>query len=184
MNLANCLRGVTDSTGDLKDQINNSIEMVSNALTESKNIASNLLPVTIKGRGLVSGLRDICENNNLVNGELKINLYTQDMPVDLPQMVEINVFRICQELITNTIKHSKASVADLQLFHRDNMLVIQMVDNGVGFDQLTLKGDGLGIRNIQNRIELLSGEMTIDTSHGKGCTFTFHIPLQNSFDKS
>ena len=180
MNLAMCSRSVTPGSGLLKDQIDHSIQMVSNALTESKNIASNLLPVTIKGRGLVSGLRDICDNNNLVNTQMKINLYAHDIPSGLPQMVEINAFRICQELITNTIRHSGASLADLQLFHRDNMLVIQMVDNGIGFNQSAIKGNGLGIRNIQNRINLLSGEMNIDTSPGKGCTFTFHIPLQNS----
>ena len=184
MNLNMCLQNPASQEGTLKKQINTSIEMVSNALTESKNIASNLLPVTIKGRGLVSGIRDICDNNNLVNKDMKINLYTQDIPLALPQMVEINVFRICQELITNCIKHSKSSLADLQLFHRDEMLVIQMSDNGVGLDPLALKSNGLGIRNIQNRVELLAGEITVDSSPGKGCTFTFHISLQNTVDKN
>ena len=152
--------------------------MVQKALVESKNIAFNLLPVTISEMGMLNGIREICENNNGANPGLKINFYTTDIPAVLPQMVEINVFRICQEMITNIIKHAGATVASLQIFFRNNTLVIQMEDNGKGFNTLEINKKGLGLKSIETRVKLLAAEINIDSSPGNGTTITIHVPLK------
>ena len=152
--------------------------MVNDALAESKNIASDLLPLNFKERGLLNGIKEICSKNNQVSNCI-INFYSHDIPSKLPLIIEINVYRICQELITNSVKHSNATIINLQLFYRDSKLVIQVEDNGVGFNHLKTRDDGIGLRNIKNRVQLLQGEMVIDSSPGKGCTIIIDFLLNS-----
>ncbi len=181
INLALCLSSheVNESNGPLSKNIQTAADMVQKALTESKNIATDLLPVNIAGTGLLTGIQEICDNNNAANPVLKINFYSSGVPDELPGIIKINIFRISQELITNVIKHAEATTADLQIFFRDDTLVVQMVDNGKGIDANTKDKSGIGLKSIETRVKLLGGTMELDSSAGSGTTFTIHIPLEN-----
>jgi len=178
MNLNNSLQQLPDENGEARNNIQSSLKRVIEALDESKSLASGLLPLNMRDKGLVNGINEICDRNNNLQQGLTIQFFSSDIPSGLPAIVEINVYRICQELITNVIKHAKASTANLQLFYRDQSLVIQMEDNGTGINQPGVSGNGLGLKNIRSRVQLLSGEMNIDTGKGKGTTFIIHIPVK------
>ena len=176
MNLSLSLQQINGEHKALKTRIDTSLEMVIDALAESKNIASDLLPLNFKERGLLNGIREICEKNNQLS-DCIINFYAHDIPPQLPQIMEINVYRICQELITNCVKHARASFVNLQLFFRDGKLVMQVEDDGVGFNHHNPREGGIGLRNIKSRVQLLSGEIAIDSAPGKGCTIIIDFPL-------
>ena len=176
MNLSMSLLELNGEDEALKSRLTTSLEMVNDALSESKDIASDLLPLNFKERGLLNGINEICSKNNQI-AQCKINFYAHDIPAKLPLIIEINVYRICQELITNSVKHSQATLIDLQLFYRDDKLVIQIEDNGVGFNHIKHRDGGIGLKSIETRVQLLRGEMVIDSSPGNGCTIIIDFSL-------
>ena len=86
------------------------------------------------------------------------------------------MFRIIQELLTNIIKHSAATEAIVQFSEHENTLNIVVEDNGKGFDTNATK-TGIGLINIEKRIEKIDGEFVIDSSKGNGTTIILNIPI-------
>jgi signal transduction histidine kinase len=97
----------------------------------------------------------------------------------LENATEIALFRIIQELITNTIRHANASEANIHLTRHNDYLNIMVEDNGDGFDTngITLKADGMGIKSIDKRVAFLGGTMNIESERGQGSTVIIEIPL-------
>ncbi len=166
INLANLnseeLKGVTD--------------LVNSALYESKAMALNLMPLTLKENGLTESIKHICTKGNKP-GEQEITFSAHNIPEKLEPIVEINTYRICQELLNNALKYSKATKIFLQLFCRENKLIIQIEDNGVGFDKTKVKQDSLGMNTLKERVALLSGEIEIESAPNKGTNIFIELSL-------
>jgi signal transduction histidine kinase len=87
---------------------------------------------------------------------------------------EVNIFRIIQELVTNSIKHADATNIDVQISCRNKVMQITVEDNGRGFDAHSIKDDGIGLKNIESRVDYLHG--TIDLiSNIQGTSTTIEI---------
>jgi two-component system sensor histidine kinase UhpB len=86
------------------------------------------------------------------------------------------IYRIVQEQINNISKHAKAKTIIIHLKAKDAHLNLSITDDGVGFDT-TKKDNGIGLRNIQSRVEFYSGNMNIISSPGQGCRLEVTIPL-------
>lgn len=91
---------------------------------------------------------------------------------------KINIYRLIQESLQNTIKHSEATSAEVRLFSDNNFILLSLKDNGKGFD-LNSKKDGIGFKNMKNRISSLKGHFEIETSP-KGTICTFRIPINDN----
>lgn len=92
--------------------------------------------------------------------------------------MEITIFRIIQELVTNTIKYASASEGTISITQHDNMLNIIVEDNGIGFDPKTIeRTDGMGLESIERRVEHLQGDIEIDSVIGRGTSVIIDIPL-------
>ncbi len=92
----------------------------------------------------------------------------------LNDQINIGLFRICQELINNSIKHSKGSTIALTITEFNDKVSLYYQDDGVGIKNVKTR-EGFGIRNIKERVEVLSGEIVF-TSHG-GTQVEIEIPL-------
>jgi Signal transduction histidine kinase len=90
--------------------------------------------------------------------------------------IEIQIFRILQELLTNIIKHAKASEVIIQFSEIDDSFNIMIEDNGIGFNA-SEEFTGMGLKNIKDRMEHISGELMIDSSIENGTTIILKIPL-------
>ena len=89
--------------------------------------------------------------------------------------MQLEIFKIIQELITNTIKHAQADTVELHLnLAKNNTLNVIFEDNGVGFDA-EQQPYGLGLSNIQSRLEKIFGTLIIDTRKGRGTIFNIEI---------
>jgi signal transduction histidine kinase len=96
----------------------------------------------------------------------------------IPENKEIMLYRIVQELVNNTIKHARASSISLNLNKFDHKILVRYADNGSGFDTDKTKAEKtLGLKSIEDRINFLGGELTIESSKGKGSSFEFDFPL-------
>ena len=111
---------------------------------------------------------------------MKLSVMFTGSFIRLDQVYELGIYRICQELINNTLKHANANKSDLQLINSNHMLRIIYEDDGSGFSFSDIK-KGLGLTNIENRVKALGGEWIIDSTPGKGMTATIEIPL-NTYD--
>jgi signal transduction histidine kinase len=97
----------------------------------------------------------------------------------LNQHKEVNIYRIIQEILHNTIKHAQASLLIIKIVAEGDRLLLMTADNGQGFDYFSKVKDnpGLGLRNLQSRTEVMGGEFTCQSEPGKGTSFTIEIPL-------
>jgi signal transduction histidine kinase len=98
-----------------------------------------------------------------------------DIPATLPVQVSDQTFFIVQEAADNIIKHAHAAYAFVQLYCRDNELIISIEDDGIGFDFVNEKGRGLQI--LENRVAALRGSVEFSCDYGKGTGIMIVIPL-------
>lgn len=147
--------------------------LLEEAIYEVRNITGDLMPAILKDFGLKTALEKLCSNMSSGN-KTRFYFSAHNVMNNIPESVSFNIYRICQEILNNIIKHSEADEATVQLFVRDNELILQAEDDGKGFDlrKMKTKSDGLGLKSIENRVNLIHGTLDLDTSPNMGCSYT------------
>lgn len=149
------------------------------AIEESRNIALNLMPKAIDDFGLIPSLQSLFIQIEK-SGGLKITFYENlRNEVRLPRNVELNLYRITQEALNNTLKHAGASNIFVQLLLHKQEIIYTFEDDGKGFHfkNTTTESKGMGIKSINNRAMAMSGIFEMDSTPGKGTAITIQIPL-------
>ncbi len=157
----------------LRSGISSSINSILEAIQITRLTSHTLMPETLKKYGLRSAINDLLQRfNKTIIIEFESNLECR-----LPQIMEINIYRILCELISNSIKHSKATSIMISIFIVNNEIKVSYTDNGTGFDFLeTIKSTtGLGIVNIKNRVEFLKGKIQHRNSDGSSFLISFYL---------
>ncbi|WP_108866261.1 sensor histidine kinase [Aquimarina aquimarini] len=128
-------------------------------------------------QGLLPAIKNLAKKAS--NGKhLQIEVQGYGLEERLDNTLEISIFRIIQELITNIIKHADATEIQISLTNHDSLLNIIVEDNGKGFDAKILpEKDGMGLATIEKRIEHLEGTFEIDSTINKGTNIIINIPI-------
>lgn len=149
--------------------VNQSIlDATDKTLESARKIAHDLLPPILDKFGLKAAIEELADS---FSNSKKIHIaYSLKYPKGhLPPKKELHVFRIVQELINNSIRHGKAKSSRINLTVKENKLLFNYVDNGVGFNQKDVHHKkGIGIKNIESRVLLLEGTHTITSEKEKG----------------
>jgi signal transduction histidine kinase len=155
-----------------------SLDMLDSSIQEMRRVAHNLMPETLFRFGLDTALRDFCSNINS-SGVLQVNYQSFGMENFTPgQTVSISVYRVIQELVNNIIKHAEAGFVLVQITRSENFLLIDVEDNGKGFDtEMTENQPGMGWKNIRSRIEYLQGTIDLKSQPGNGASVHIEIRL-------
>ena len=142
-----------------------------------KEISYNLLPNTLARNGLIHAAEEYIDKINAVH-PLKIRFNYDDDP-GLSKEKEVNIYRIFQEVIHNTVKHARADKLEIEMKKQDNQLLLTMIDDGVGFnyEERSKNGSGLGLLNLQSRAEVLNARLLIESAKDKGTKYFFEIPI-------
>jgi two-component system NarL family sensor kinase len=150
---------------------------IAGLINRMKDISNDLMPVVLIKKGLARALENAADEINH-NGGLHVLFSTGKLP-ELPSPVAVNLYRICQEIMTNTIKHAQANELTIHLQQMEGKLVVTTVDDGKGFDHRhsSSQGRGYGLVNLHNRTEMLGGEMYVDSSPGNGTKYRIEIPI-------
>ena len=152
------------------------LETGQQALKEMRLLVHKLRPSLLDQEGL---LRALQHRLNAVEGRagVKNQLIIEDK-LDLSTEMEECLFYICQEALNNAIKHAAAAEVRVCLQqHEDGAVVLQVIDNGNGFDTTVMQASGgLGLTSMHERAELLGGQVSIHSVIGKGTTVTVHLP--------
>jgi two-component system sensor histidine kinase UhpB len=126
--------------------------------------------------GLIDSLNDLIENINATR-KLNVVLETKSFSeTSINTHQSLMVFRIIQEALNNAIKHARAKSVLIRISTQKNTLHLQIKDDGVGFEQHKIK-KGAGLNNIQNRVYLSNGLLSLETAPGNGCTINIKIPV-------
>jgi PAS domain S-box-containing protein len=175
-----------DNPKKVLDDLNRTKSLITKTIQEVRNIAQNLRPAVLDDLGLASALRNLSDEFNQTES-LTVRFDEYGLRGPYRPAVEIALFRICQEALSNIAKHAGASEAQIEVYDRETHLLAVIQDNGEGFDvkkMLNIKS-GNGLLNIKERAELVGGNIQIDSQEHRGTELIVEIPIQetqNFFD--
>jgi signal transduction histidine kinase len=165
-----------DVSEDKRNQLAERLKNLANeTYKEIRSIAHHKKFGTFINKGLVPSIQAIA---NQISSSHKLAIKVINVNVDkhISNTIEIQIFRIVQELLTNCIKHASATEVIIQFSEYDNVLNVIVEDNGKGFDSTT-NPLGYGLKNVKKRIEKIGGTLDIDATLGEGSTIILNIPL-------
>lgn len=179
--------GVGPYLTSLKHYIENKVEselkkaemkkIVDDTITEIRSMSNALMPSSIDDFGIGVTLTNFIES---LRKSTKIAIEYEDLTLQdgskITNHQAINLFRISQELINNSLKHSKAKNIRITLSEFDDFISLFYFDDGIGFDISTVKL-GLGINNIKERVAICNGKIAINSTLGK-TTFEIELPIE------
>lgn len=148
--------------------------LLQNALKDVRGISHNMSVGILHKYGLSEALQDLKETVE-GSGNMQLVLSLQGMN-RLPKHKAEEVYYIVREIVTNAIKHSQATELYIQSLTEEEILLLTVEDNGVGFD-VSLRAKGIGLTNIAARVHKIHAEMDIESSPGNGASFFFRIPI-------
>jgi len=168
MNIAGLDEAILNSDNEDKEMYKNSILLIDEAVVEVRNISHNLMPGALIKFGLLSALKDLVKKVNTA-GKLKLDFVYDENLGKLSETSEIAIYRIVQEVLNNTIKHSGANSARIEFKRKEKKLFIEISDNGKGMDISKIdESKGIGWKNIYSRVDILNGNIKIISEKGKG----------------
>ncbi len=172
--LSNLKRFIQESTQD-GVQLDEQIDSI---CSDVRNLSHQLAPPSLQHNSLIRLIEELADKTSRVNG-MTVHVQEFDFPEKLPDNVQTSLFRVIQEAIENSAKHSGATEVDIQFFGHDNDLVVTYEDNGIGFE-LDLQPEGIGLKNIRARIESIGGNFEIQSSPAFGTILIIQIPWQEN----
>src|SRR5690606_12080132 len=156
------------------EDLTKAVEQLDSTLLELRRTARNLIPENLLKYGLEDALKDFCQSLN--TDEIQITFYCNDLSPISDKNTQLILYHVMLELVNNAIRHAYASHILLQCTLEDNLLLIDVEDNGKGFDVKNTKRN-MGLNNIEMRVKYLEGKMTIDSRADKGTTITIECEL-------
>jgi signal transduction histidine kinase len=157
--------------------IDSIIQVNNSAIENARKIAHNLLPPVLEKFGLKIAIEELVLDFEKTKA-VEINYINTVNFSHTKAEVQLNIFRIIQELLNNSLKHGKATKINIAFEPIDNKVQCVYSDNGVGFETTDLqKNKGLGMRNIESRIQFLNGEYNINSEKNNGITFGFTFSI-------
>lgn len=155
--------------------INDLLNALDQTVTEVRGISHRMMPRILQEEGLVPAIQDMLEKSFKFS-QVEWVFEHFGLKERYPENLEISLFRICQELVNNIIKHSEATKVNVQLVQNQGYLILFVEDNGRGF--LNDSSDkGIGLLNISTRLKNLHGEFKMEPSPESGITATIRIPI-------
>jgi signal transduction histidine kinase len=151
---------------------------IDDIIKKLREISNNLMPNTLLRKGLIAAISDFISRLSDVH-PLRIN-FDHPPEMKLDQDKEINLYRILQEIIHNTLKHAQAKNLKIKLLTEKDQLILMTEDDGIGFNynEKSKLSSGLGLLNLQSRTEVMGGEFTWVSDKGKGTKYLFEIPVR------
>lgn len=146
--------------------------------TEIRNIAFNLMPPVLSKEGLVPAIQELARRINQTSS-LQVEVSAHDTPDRFRDVMEVSLYRVIQEILSNIIKYAKASRVTIAFTGYPDEVILTIEDNGEGFSlEAFQNSEGNGWRNIHSRLNLIRASIDIDTVPGrKNNTVIITIPL-------
>lgn len=166
---------VRSDTGTAASELARARELTNLTLDEAHAAIAGLRPPVLEDLGLADGLASLARSI----AQVQVRVVTGDCR--LPEHMEIALYRIAQEALQNVVKHSGATVADVELRCDEHRALLRVTDNGHGFDAGARSADdtSYGLRSMAERAELMGGRLAVTSRPGVGTTVTVSVPVRS-----
>ncbi|HWQ78267.1 MAG TPA: histidine kinase [Anaerovoracaceae bacterium] len=162
---------------ELLESTEKAVTLAEDSINEIRNVLNNLKPEPLQENGLTSGLAAMADGINRT-GKLTCTLLIRKPIPHFDETVTLNIYRVIQEAVTNTVKHANASKIDIVTGQSKGSDIYDFLvaDDGIGFSAES--GDyGMGIPSMADRVKMLGGRFHIDSAEGKGTRILVEVPV-------
>lgn len=170
-----------DKEHEAFEPLQGSVQTLNKAIVDLSNLTKGLHTDRIAQVGLTESIR--FELYALKKaGILQVQFHQEGTEVEFGEQKSIFLFRIFQESLNNILKHAKATEMSVSLDYQDDLFILEIKDNGIGFNieekkQSTASYSGVGLKSLFNRAKLIGADMTMTSEPGKGTTILIELPL-------
>ncbi|WP_286859906.1 MULTISPECIES: sensor histidine kinase [Sphingobacterium] len=167
---------LSDPSGDKAIKVQHANEQLGIAIGELRRTARGMMPENLLKNGLATAVHDLCADR--ISSEVQIEFQSNSLFAELCPNNTVHIYRIVQELLTNAIRHGEAKNILIQLIQEKDSILITVDDDGKGFDPTKLaNASGIGLKNIQNRVNFLKGKLSIDSTpeHGTSVNIETYV---------
>ncbi len=180
LDLASVRRRVLEShirSRELEARFEDMVALIDETIHAVQSISAELRPATLSEAGLAAAIEWLVDQHAWrTQMECTVDIDPEDMTVEPP--LATTLFRICQELLTNTARHAQAKRVHIQLHQRPSAILLEVWDDGRGMDaEATLAPTSLGFANIRERLIPWKGTISFHSAAGAGTRVTITIPL-------
>lgn len=155
-------------------QLVKTTQILDDTITEMRSISHAMMPESLVKNGLAKALMDI--SNHVEKNQTQVNVNVENWR-GWNSTGEYVLYRIVQELLNNTLKHAQAKNVNIELNQFEDEINLIYEDDGIGFDMNSIKSDGIGLQNMNNRISSINGHIEFDSKPGVGTTAIISVPL-------
>jgi len=158
-------------------------QVTAHALDELQRLVQGLRPTLLDEMGLAAALQRLCSDFSQAHGiRVEVHVARNLAELSLPSPIEITLYRIVQEALTNIAKHAGATTVSILIQPTASSIRLVVEDNGVGFEPETVRQTAaqqgrLGLYGMEERAKIAGGVFTIESAHGRGTTIHVEIPL-------
>lgn len=160
------LNNINTTSDKDKMLLSTGTEIIATAIKEIRKLSSSFVPPSFEEITLKESIQEFSKSFNLA--DMSVDFDLQISEESMPEGLKINIYRIIQEQFNNIIKYAKATKVTIRLVQQQGSLILEITDNGKGFDQKQ-KVTGIGLKNILHRAEAYNGALHITSSPGNGC---------------
>lgn len=177
MNLSSFYNNLHIKDEEQTKSLYNIIQLVDESCKEVRAVSHSMMPAALHNKGLPDAVEELA--SKIDSSSLKVSFHSEGFSNRLDINTETILYRIIQECINNCIKHADATELDLSLIQDADGISITIEDNGKGFayNSFAMEEEGIGLKNIQNRVYFLKGTVDFDSTPGNGTLVAIHIPL-------
>jgi len=170
------------SAVELHDHIHHAIQRLSNIATDIQALSHRLHSSKLEYLGLVAAAKSFCRELSEQH-QAEIDFRDMAMPRSVPKEISLCLFRVLQEALQNAMKYSGVRHIKVELRGTEGEIQLTVSDLGIGFDpQDAIHRRGLGLISMRERMQLVSGEISIKSQPGAGTTIHARVPFSSSSD--
>ncbi|NLR93040.1 sensor histidine kinase [Flammeovirga agarivorans] len=178
LNFQSVKKNISTLSDNIIDKFETGWEYLQKSITESRSVAHSLMPKAITDFGIISACDSLITEADKSSEEIQFSFFHnfEEHQIENHQ-IEITLYRILQEGINNIFKYSKATKVDIQLKNYEDIYMLTIEDNGVGFDvsKVMQENMGLGFKGMKNRLDAIDGFLEVESREGRGTTLLIEI---------
>ena len=164
----------TDTSEKFRKQLQMVADIINASQSEMRALLLHLRPVNLEEKSLKQGIEQLLKE---LQSKIQISLKWDIEDVKLISSIEDHLFRIVQELLSNTLRHAKANELEVYLHKINNNLLLRVIDDGAGFNMNESKTGSYGLNNIRERVAGIGGTVKIISFKGQGTSIEIKVPL-------
>jgi two-component system sensor histidine kinase UhpB len=166
-----------DASADRRQQISRLQVRIGDVAEAMRQLSHELHPGILEYAGLNAALQSHCREFDNHSQDISVRYQSGDGLGEVPADVALCLYRVTQEALRNAAMHAKANQAWVTLMRQGTNIVLNITDDGRGFDLAEARGRGLGLISLEERVRLVRGHLSIDTGPHRGTTMRVAVPI-------